>query len=430
MNRSTELITNYLDDALSDQEVAELQTWLESDPAHLEEFVKVIARNEQLRKVVKSMNIPHAPVPQTNPPPPRKPVSQSGRWTKWILAASLMVAVCWFMFPRENNASVVTFEGGSAQVVLQTDNGSESGLSAGETFTTARLQVGGDGTRAKFTYADGSSVLAAGGSEVTFGTGGGKQLLLNHGTLAANVTSDAKQNPLILRTPTAEAVAQGTSFIVDAEESDTLLRVNRGTVQLRRLSDNQTMQVAQNQQVNTEVVAGKPLHAKPVEALPATWTASPKREGKLKWYGEWTDGGILKAGSEEVFLKDFKVKETHYHAGAHNDFPGLVTLNEKSAIRVRYRIDMPLNIGVFISTHSPTWDFTGNFQAYLVQEQLQPDTDGWRTATIPIGSFQPMRRTGMPFKPGSVAATIYLTSYATDAGLEVASLEVITVEAD
>ncbi|MCA9045369.1 MAG: hypothetical protein KDA69_13665, partial [Planctomycetaceae bacterium] len=121
MSRSTELIANYLDDALSDQEVAELQTWLEADPANLEEFVKAVARNEQLRKVVKSMNIPHAPVAQSNPPSPRKPVPQGGRWTKWILVASLMVAVCWFMFPRENNASVVTFEGGSAQVSLQTD---------------------------------------------------------------------------------------------------------------------------------------------------------------------------------------------------------------------------------------------------------------------------------------------------------------------
>lgn len=424
MTRSENLITNYLEDSLTDEEVVEFEAWLKEDAANMKKFVTALARDEQLRKAVAASE-PVAATEASRPTGnklPHRPRSV----VRWMLTASLIVAVSWFLLPNENSASIVTFEGGSGPVSLQSDEGIESGLESGETFTTGTLQVGGDGTRAKFSYADGSRVSVAGGTELKFTRGNGKRLTLNRGTLAANVSPQSKRQPLVLRTPTAEATTLGTSFIVDAEDADILLRVNKGSVEFRRLADNKTLLIAQNQQVQTDQTTSEPLQAEKVEPLPSNWKASPKVKGKLKWRGDWLNGDILKAVPHQIFRKRLGVYETHYHAGARNDFPGLFTLEKNSEIRIRYRIKRPINIGLFISTHSPTWNYTGNFQAYIQETLSPPDAEGWRTATVAIDSFQPMPGSPKEFTPGSVAANIFATTYADDVGLEVAELELIT----
>lgn len=424
MTRSETLIANYLEDSLTEEEVVEFEAWLKVDAANMKEFVAALARDEQLRKVV------IASEPQAMAEASRLTVSQrtdrSRSVVRWILTASMIVAVSWFLMPNENSASIVTFEGGNGSVSLQSDEGIESGLESGETFTTGTLHVGGQGTRAKFSYEDGSRVSVAGGAELEFTHNNGKRLTLNRGTLAANVSPQSKRQPLVLRTPTAEATTLGTSFIVDAEDADLLIRVNKGSLKLRRLTDNQTLLVAQNQQVQTDRAASEPLQAEKIEPLPSNWTASPRAKGKLKWRGDWLDGDILKAVPQKIFRKELGVHESHYHAGARNDFPGIVTLEENTKIRIRYRINRPINIGLFISTHSPTWNYTGNFQAYIQETLTPPDSEGWRTATVALDSVHPLPGSPKKLTPGSVAATIFATTYADDVGLEVAELEVIT----
>ncbi len=423
MTRSESLITNYIEDSLTDEEVVEFEAWLKEDAANMKEFVTALARDEQLRRTV-STSVSQATA-NASRPTVNKGSHRSRSVLRWMLTASMIVAVSWFLMPNENSASIVTFEGGSGSVSLQSDEGVESGLESGETFTTGTLQVGGDGTRARFSYEDGSRVSVAGGAELEFTRGSGKRLTLNRGTLAANVSPQSKRQPLVLRTPTAEATTLGTSFIVDAEDADLLIRVNKGKLKLRRLSDNQTFLVAQNQQVQTDSATSEPLQAEKIEPLPSTWKASPKTKGKLKWRGDWMNGDILKAAPQKIFLKKLGVHESHYHAGARNDFPGIVTLEENTKIRIRYRINRPINIGLFISTHSPTWNYTGNFQAYIQETLTLPDAEGWRTATVALDTFHPLPGSPKKLTPGSVAATIFATTYADDVGLEVAELEVL-----
>jgi len=431
MSRSKELMTSYMEETLTENEAVEFEAWLKADAANLKEFVMELARNEQLRRaVIASEPNTVADVKQTSQAPARKWSVRSRRAVKWMLAASLIVAVSWFLLPNENSASIVTFEGASGPVSLQTEGGNESGLTSGETFATGTLRIGGEGTRANFSYADGSNVSVAGGTELKFASGNGKQLVLHRGTLAANISPQTKRSPLVLRTPTAEATILKTSLIVDAEEAATLLRVNRGDVQLRRLADNQILMVAQNQEAVAERDTAKPLQAKAVKPLSTEWKASPKAEKDVTWFGKWNREGTLNAVPRKVFRKVLDKDETHHHAGAYSDFPGLVTLQKNSAIRIRYRIEKPLNVGVFLSTRAASWDFTGNFQAYIVEQKTPADEDGWRTATIPIESFQPLHRSGMAFQPGCVAATLFATTYTNDVGLEVSKFEVITIEED
>lgn len=52
MTRSESLITNYIEDSLTDEEVVEFEAWLKEDAANMKEFVTALARDEQLRRTV------------------------------------------------------------------------------------------------------------------------------------------------------------------------------------------------------------------------------------------------------------------------------------------------------------------------------------------------------------------------------------------
>lgn len=426
MSRGKELISKFLDDDLCESEIAEFEAWLIADKDNLQQFVDTVARDEQLRRMV---SVAKSPTIQQHQQPAReKSRPRIPQVAKWMTVACLVLVTTWFVLPSQNNASVVTFEGSSGPVSLRTLKGGQSGLQSGETFTVGTLQIGGEGTRAKFSYDDGSRLSIAGGAEIEFAHDHGKKLVLQRGTMQAKISPQPKKSPLIVLTPTAEAIVKGTAFVVDSSDSETLLQVDEGTLQIRRLADDQTLMLAQNEEVIAQRDAVDPLESRPVKPLPTTWKATPKLAGNVNWKGNWSDDGILKAEATEIFRKDIRAKENHYHAGVHDDFPGLFRLEENSAIRIRYRINTPLNVGLFLSTHSKTWNFTGNFQAYIVQDLTPPDENGWRTATVPLTSFNPTQRTGFKFQPGTVAATIFATTYASDVGLEVAELEVIELE--
>lgn len=426
MSRGEEFIEKFLDDALTESEIAEFETWLQAEEDNMLKFVTAVARDEQLRRLVSATK--STTIQQSNQQSTKKTRTRRRQIGKWMTVASLVVAMTWFVLPRQNDASIVTFEGSSGPVSLRTIEGAQSGLQSGETFTVGTLQIGGEGTRAKFTYDDGSRLSIAGGAEIEFAHDRGKKLVLQRGTMQANISPQPKKRPLIVLTPTAEAIVKGTTFVVDSGETETLLHVDQGTLQIRRLADDQTVLLAQNEEVVAQRETAEPLESRPVKPLPTTWKVTPTLAGNVKWKGNWSDDGILKASATEIYRKDINAKENHYHAGVHDDFPGLFRLEENSAVRIRYRINTPLNIGLFISTHSTTWNFTGNFQAYIAEELTPPDEDGWRTATVPMKSFYPMQRTGLKFQPGTVAAAIFATTYGSDIGLEVAELEVIELD--
>ncbi|MEZ6087347.1 MAG: FecR family protein [Pirellulaceae bacterium] len=281
----------------------------------------------------------------------------------------------------------------------------------------------GDGARARFAYADGSEFILAGNSDLRLDTAQAKELFLRHGTLRATVARQPRDQPMIVRTSGAEATVMGTSFIMNAANVETLLQVTSGAVKFRRLSDDHAVTVLADQQIRASQTTGT-LQAESISPPPTRWLAESSNKA-CEWLGVW-EGNILKAAPRTVYLKGAGVEETHFHAGARNSFPGLVELRKGSLIRIRYRIDRPLNVGLFISTHAASWDFTGNFQAYVEERNTPPDEDGWRTTSVPIGSLTPMARTALPFEPGCVASTIYATTFADDVGLEVAELLVIS----
>ncbi|MEZ6131093.1 MAG: FecR family protein [Planctomycetaceae bacterium] len=341
-----------------------------------------------------------------------------------------MFVFIWFAAPKAKHNTRITLVQTSGPVLLRNDangkdvDGNVEQLEIDAQLSAGTIVVDGVGSRAEFAFVDGSTFELSGGSELTVGNGDGKQLFLRRGTMLASISIQPAGHPLVIQTVTAEAVVLGTSFGINATDTETLLQVSSGAVRLRRLSDDQATTVNMNKQIRADKTAGQPLRSEPISALLHSWRVDPTIDSAA-WLGEWSDAGILRATPQKVFLKKVDVEESHFHAGVANNYPGLVTLDANSMVRIRYRIDRPRNVGLFISTHAVSWDFTGNFQVYVEDAKTPADNEGWRTATVPIMSFHPMGEL-LPFQAGCVVSTIYATTWSENLGLEVAELEILS----
>ncbi|MEM7317190.1 MAG: FecR family protein, partial [Planctomycetota bacterium] len=281
---------------------------------------------------------------------------------------------------------------------------------------------------AKFLYPDGSTLWLSGGTELALAKGKGKTLLLQAGTLRADVSPQPEGHPLTVRTATAEATVLGTSFALTAAKQETRMVVNEGAVRIQRLSDEQALTVNGNERVRVGQNDAKPVRAERSPIVPVAWNVKSKAEGNGTLVGKWSDKQNLAATSETVFLKATGTNEIHYRAGMRNCYPGLVTLNEDSVVRIRYRVDKPINIGLFIATHRPSWDFSGNFRAYIETAMHPADNDRWRTATVAVRKLIPMKE--ISFQPGCVVSTMFATTFGDDVDLEIAEFGVKVVASD
>ncbi|MFN9719492.1 MAG: FecR domain-containing protein, partial [Planctomycetota bacterium] len=136
----------------------------------------------------------------------------------------------------------------------------------------------------ELTFPDDSKVTIAGVSMLTFSDHGQKKLYLNHGTLTATVEKQPDDRPMVVTTKTAELQILGTRFEVDAELDTTLLQVREGKVQVRRLSDGQTLHVPARHRVWTRVDGD--MRAEPSPSSVNDWK-SQLHLGPECTYGKW-----------------------------------------------------------------------------------------------------------------------------------------------
>lgn len=431
MSSGNHLIAAWLDDSLTEQQASELQTWLKASPENVRQFTFVNAREELLREAVISTETlatvaRHTrPVPQSSTPR----YARSGAAVACVTLLTLLAVATWFGTVRNRQPEFATLMHANGAVQLRSGLRSDTRpISPGERIANGTLVIDGEISRAEFQFEDRSSFTLSGPSELTLRGDAGKLLFLHRGVLLANVSPQPTGRPLRVRTPTAEAVVLGTSFAINAAETETFLRVNTGTVELHRLADNQSLKVSNREQARATTNIDQPLTPEPIVSLPDQWNARPDAPHVAHWKGRWNEENVLVAAPQTVFIKEEGIQEEHYHAGAWNGFPGLVTLREHSAVRVRYRLQEALNIGLFLVTHTESGDFSGNFEGYVLQRETPPDADGWRTATVPVASLRPIQGPRMPFRPGCIAAAVFVTTYSRDAGLELAELEVVGLD--
>lgn len=323
---SDELITRYLDDSASDEEMAQLNHLLVTSPKIRRQFNEV---TEHAMAIVQA--VPVVKTPKTI------------RFPKWLTVAALVCGLLalTFMLRSKPMAEVIS-SGGEVEVP------SGEIIASGDTLKTI-----GNASFLNFEFSDGTKVHLGGDTIATVTGEDQKRLLVHQGSASLNVTPQDKSAPLILMTPTAEITVLGTFFGVFSTEGATRLEVTEGAVDLKRLSDGQSVQVKAGQ-YSVASEARDELGVKTIPTLGSIWSVD-FRDPPEKVVG--------------IGVQEFDANGTPIGArGKANHYGAAEVLSTKNAWRsgdyALFRAEQDTVLKVRLKMDNPQWlNFIVNFRS-------------------------------------------------------------------
>lgn len=160
--------------------------------------------------------------------------------------------------PRGLCAEVVRVRG-AAELVVANRRGR---LEPGEIVRPGQAIHTGAGALVRLRYPDGTAFELRGGTELLLTGKRAKHLLLEGGTIDAEVAPQPADRPMVITTPHAEATVLGTRLTLAVGPESTHLEVSEGRVRARRRSDGEAIEVTAGHYVI--MAAGASLAAQPV----------------------------------------------------------------------------------------------------------------------------------------------------------------------
>jgi len=355
---------------------------------------------------------------------------QNRRPWRWVagglaMAAALgLVAVLWSnrSGPRPAAETTISLSQVTGDVRIITDDGVSQPAGPAATLRSGgTVKTIGAGSSVVLNYEDGTRLALVNDSSVTCVTNGRKSVVLHEGIISAQVAPQPAGKPLILTTPATKIEVLGTQFALAASMDRTELNVSQGRVRLTRVSDGQTVEVAQGQGVVTNGEATMTVH----EAAGAGETWSQDFEAGLPkgWVGAFVTEGL--AGGSKGAVQ--AVRETsgdhiiYITASRHHWVDGLFTIHDDSHLHITFKMQRPDWLNVFFSTRgadatNPTWAL----HIFNEVPYWPPKPGEWRTVTIPLSKFRRKRDGVFRNEPpvlGEAAYSVSVSAVEPDRGL-------------
>ncbi|MBC8350996.1 MAG: FecR domain-containing protein [Planctomycetes bacterium] len=238
-------------------------------------------------------------------------------------------------------------------------------------------------------FNDGSTVMIAGTSMLTFADPGQKELRLREGIFSAKVVPQPKGKPMLIHTPSTLLEVLGTQFDVEASLDSTMLNVTEGKVRVRRLSDGREVDVPAKHRVIAE--GGGDLTPQPVPESVNHWKSQLHlRPG---CYGTWLPATELRAAAQKSIplVPRENPSVTLYLLGipvSRSNGPPVV-VRSNSQFVVRGRLNKPAKVHFGIAVSDVNGEFAGKFRGDLDHQQpiSEPDEDGQFEVVYRIGDF-------------------------------------------
>jgi ferric-dicitrate binding protein FerR (iron transport regulator) len=368
---------------------------------------------------------------QSPPQRPLLPVSAS-RWKAmrpWLSAAA-MVMLLGIVIPQElrREPAVLTLMVVHGAVSWTNDHGElQSDLADGAVLRAGTLATENDEAVAEARFADGTRLMLGGGTRLTFSDSGQKRLMLHEGTFTAEVKPQPAQRPMLVRTTTAAMEVLGTVFTLGNTADQTLLNVDQGRVQLKRLVDGGTAQVTADQSVRASIDNAASLKVEPQPESSFHWrtdlTSPP--EG---WKGTWlpqdgTTPNRMAAVPRLVGNGVNPSSATHYCVMVGYLGQRLAQIRPESVVNVRYRTRQPATLRVFVNL-CVDHRWAGNFEQAVSSNEHPADKDGWRQASVRFADMQRMIVQPRDLPPQADVMMMFLSSYERAVGLEVAEISI------
>ena len=425
------LLMQYLDGRLSPQEARAVSAWLREDAAARAWLRELAEQAVALRDLSRELSLRQAGV-EVSPAPVVFPPFRRLAWPALaaVLAVLGCVAAFWFGGRFAAPQTIVEVEDVTGALNWTGPIGQlRVGLVRGSKLSAGQLETAGEGAAALLRFKDGTRVTLYSGTQVALAEDGQKQLRLKSGSLACEVSVQPAGRPLVVRTPTAILEVLGTVFSVTASGDETTVKVEEGRVRLARLTDGSVVDVVRHQTAVAAVSQSSQLKVQPEGTPPVRWRRTFELPPLPHWKGEWQraegrDPGLVRgvpcvAGQREDGMPVYQLGVTARGQGAH-----LVTLLPDSKVRLRWRTGRPATVRVMLSVQQADGRFGGNFVTRIPKEATRSDSDGWRSATIPLSDFEPLMPKHSAPTERSQVSLIFVTTTTVDTDLQIAELAI------
>ncbi len=253
--------------------------------------------------------------------------------------------------------------------VFWTGNGGEvtSDLAVGDSLMGGTIEGATPGSWVVLEFVDGSTVMIAGASMLTYADHGQKVLHLKDGSVSADVIPQPSGKPMLVYTRSARLEVLGTQFKVETDATSTLLDVNKGKVSLKRLSDDRTVDVSANQRVFAS--AESKLQPAIIPESVAYWTSNLQM-GPDGTMGKW----FPKTDHQDAKLKSIPYTQTTSQGdrvalqvasiGVSTGDQPPVILDADSQVRIQGYLDKAQLVTFGVTVRHPEGGFGGHFMAF------------------------------------------------------------------
>ncbi len=283
-------------------------------------------------------------------------------------------------------------------------------------------------------FNDGSTVMIAGASMLTFSDLGQKELRLKEGRLSADVVPQPEGKPMLIHTRSALLKVLGTQFEVEAELDSTSLHVSKGKVQIKRLSDGKTVDVPATHRVVAS--ADGDMSPQPIPDAVHDWKSQLQLGLGDAWgnHGKWSptlDGNPASLRAIPFVPRVNKSITLHLLGlpiTRSDNAP--VVVKSDSRFVVHGRLATAADVFFGIRVVRPNGEFAGKFLARQRAAKFNDDSNFEAVFRLDEFRLDPCvwnRKDELPSKPDNLVVTCVwsFTHTGGPTGLEVTEVELI-----
>lgn len=350
-------------------------------------------------------------------------------WAAVAAVVVLLIAILAFLWPNAERP-IATITGVSGSLQWTGDGGRVlDELRVGTGLLGGTVEGMTPGSWFELAFIDGSTVMICGNSMLTFSDHGQKKLHLKEGNMSGNVKPQPDGRPMLIYTRSAMLEVVGTQFEVEAGLVATMLNVSEGTVRIKRLSDDNTVDVHAQQRVIA--AAGREMLPEPVPDSVSDWK-SQLRLGPVGAFGEWWPGTDKEDARLRAIPYTTSWGKTIYTVAfgvSRGDKPP-VLLQPESRFRVRGRLVSAHRVYFGVTVRHPNGEFAGKFQTIQPAGEFDDGQDF--EVVLDLGDFRldpslDERRSDLPSSPFHlVVESMWCHTLYEPAGLEIAEVELLS----
>ncbi len=427
-----ELLLRFLDQAVSEAERQEVDDLLRANPA-ARAFLREIAEHSVMMADLERTALATQPElePRSVRPRPQRrtrfPIPlRLWQWSLATAAALLLVGATVQLFAvRASWIGKIAWVTGSSQVFAargRIEHTLPMGmrLSPGDTLETRS----GDAL-VGLELKDNSSLVLVGQSvlRILAADTEGVRFELGTGQVWVSPPDRPTSAGLSIQTPTLVAEARHAQFYLQTSDTETTLRVNRGTAKVKQLVDGSTVDVPSGHQVTASLSRPQPLVVRARPAPGNSWTcdlASLPKSVLGRWVSSTEDRGARLAAVPLLWpLPDQECVLLHVAALsvlANSERPALLEGGARLVFRGRTTQAQTVRFGMV--TQRPQGMFAGKFELDVFPKALGPAGETWEVS-LPVAEFHPLQPELSSSPEGLELTDVYALTIHEDAGLEI-----------